>query len=160
MLGWRDGIRIDIREPRRSWLCISLLSRNRDTFIKRGFGVLKMVRFSRQRALLEQNMPTHTHTQREEKKRNRVADKCSQFIYKHSSSVSFQKIKRTNVPVCYNITEGAMQKLSKCTNRLNRRKTTQIMTNISAMPARIPIMAGSMYLSGSRESRVTVCIFF
>lgn len=52
MLGWRDGIRIDIRDPRRSWLCMSLLSRRRDTFINRGFGVLKIVRLSRHRALL------------------------------------------------------------------------------------------------------------
>lgn len=45
------------------------------------------------------------------------------------------------------------------TNRLNRRKTTQIMINISAIPASIPIMAGSTYLSGSRDSRVTMCMF-
>lgn len=53
MLGCRDGARTDIREPRRSWPWRSLLSRSRETFIRRGFGVLKMVRFSRQRALRE-----------------------------------------------------------------------------------------------------------
>lgn len=53
MLGCRDGARTDILEPRRSWPCSSLLSRSRETFIRRGFGVLKMVRFSRQRALRE-----------------------------------------------------------------------------------------------------------
>lgn len=46
------------------------------------------------------------------------------------------------------------------THRLNRRKTTQIMTNISAMPARMPIIAGSTYLSGSRDSFVTVDMLF
>lgn len=51
MLGCRDGILTDIRDPRRSPPCKSLLSRNSDTFINLGFGVLKMVRFSRQRAL-------------------------------------------------------------------------------------------------------------
>lgn len=51
MLGCREGARTDILEPRRSCPCSSLLSRNRETFIRRGFGVLKMVRFSRQRAL-------------------------------------------------------------------------------------------------------------
>lgn len=55
MLGWRDGSRTDIREPRRSWPWSSLLSRSSDTFIRRGFGVLKMVRLSRQRALLAKN---------------------------------------------------------------------------------------------------------
>lgn len=54
MLGWRDGALTDIREPRRSWPCSSLLSRNRETFIRRGFGVLNIVRFSRQRALSDE----------------------------------------------------------------------------------------------------------
>lgn len=53
MLGCRDGARTDILEPRRSWPWRSLLSRSSETFIRRGFGVLKMVRFSRQRALRE-----------------------------------------------------------------------------------------------------------
>lgn len=34
------------------------------------------------------------------------------------------------------------------------------MTNISAMPARMPIIAGSTYLSGSRDSFVTVDMLF
>lgn len=54
ILGWRDGIRTDILDPRLSWLCINLLSRKSETFIKRGFGVLNIVRFSRQRALQNQ----------------------------------------------------------------------------------------------------------
>uniref|UniRef100_A0A8D8GUI8 (northern house mosquito) hypothetical protein n=1 Tax=Culex pipiens TaxID=7175 RepID=A0A8D8GUI8_CULPI len=58
MLGWRDGSRTDIREPRRSWPWSSLLSRSSDTFIRRGFGVLKMVRLSRQRALLNSRRTT------------------------------------------------------------------------------------------------------
>lgn len=51
ILGCRDGIRTDIRDPRRSPPCNNLLSRNNETFINRGFGVLNIVRFSRQRAL-------------------------------------------------------------------------------------------------------------
>lgn len=51
MLGCRDGIRTDIRDPRRSPPCNNLLSRSKETFINRGFGVLKIVRFSRHRAL-------------------------------------------------------------------------------------------------------------
>lgn len=51
ILGCLDGARTDIFEPRRSCPCNNLLSRNSDTFIRRGFGVLKIVRFSRQRAL-------------------------------------------------------------------------------------------------------------
>jgi len=51
MLGCRDGARTDILDPRRSWPWSNLLSRSRETFIRRGLGVLKMVRFSRQRAL-------------------------------------------------------------------------------------------------------------
>lgn len=35
---------------------------------------------------------------------------------------------------------------------LNKRNTTQMMMNIRAIPAKIPIIAGSMYLSGSRDS--------
>lgn len=54
ILGCLDGKRTDIREPRLSPPCNNLLSRNKDTFIRRGFGVLKIVRLSRQRAL--QNM--------------------------------------------------------------------------------------------------------
>lgn len=51
ILGCRDGIRTDILDPLRSWPCNNLFSLNKETFIKRGLGVLKMVRFSRQRAL-------------------------------------------------------------------------------------------------------------
>jgi hypothetical protein len=53
MLGCLDGILTDIRDPRRSPPCSNLLSRNNDTFINLGFGVLNIVRFSRQRALQE-----------------------------------------------------------------------------------------------------------
>lgn len=51
MLGCREGARTDIREPRLSWPWSSLLSRNRETFIRRGLGVLNIVRLSCQRAL-------------------------------------------------------------------------------------------------------------
>lgn len=52
MLGWRLGPRTLARLPRRSAPCSSLLSLSSDTFISRGFGVLKIVRFSRHRALI------------------------------------------------------------------------------------------------------------
>lgn len=51
ILGCRDGALTDIREPRRSCPWSSLLSRNNETFINRGLGVLNIVRFSRHRAL-------------------------------------------------------------------------------------------------------------
>lgn len=85
-LACRDGGRMLTREPRRSWECNSLESLNKDTFIRRGFGVLKIVRFSLHLALL------------------------------------------------------------------NSLRTTQIMTNIRAMPTRTPIIAGSKVLIGSSSS--------
>lgn len=75
MLGWRDGTRTDILDPRLSWLCISLLSRRSDTFIRRGFGVLNIVRLSCQRAL---------QTKRNESKYNYHCLNCDTFIWKWS----------------------------------------------------------------------------
>lgn len=49
--GCLDGIRTLALEPRLSPVCKSLFSLNSETFINRVLGVLKMVRFSRQRAL-------------------------------------------------------------------------------------------------------------
>lgn len=49
--GCLEGTLLLTREPRLSWPCRSLLSLNRDTFINLAFGVLKIVRFSFQRAL-------------------------------------------------------------------------------------------------------------
>lgn len=50
ILGCRLGPRALVLDPRRSW-CSSLFSLNKDTFIKRGFGVLNIVLFSRHLAL-------------------------------------------------------------------------------------------------------------
>lgn len=49
ILGCREGPLCDNRDPRRSCKC--LFSRNNETFINRGLGVLNIVRFSRHRAL-------------------------------------------------------------------------------------------------------------
>lgn len=63
MLGCRLGARMLPRLVRLSpapWR--SLLSRRSETFMRRGFGVLKMVRFSRHLALLNSRRTTHRMT--------------------------------------------------------------------------------------------------
>jgi hypothetical protein len=76
-----------------------LLSLRRDTFINRGLGVLKIVRFSRHLAL-------------------------------KIRTISSQKSPTNEQLEIY---------------LLNNRKTTQMITNIKAIPTKTPIMAGSMY---------------